>query len=153
MDTARRMDGKEERGGGRRWCRRFRCRGSGSGVGLHHTGPTARVSSPGKPVKTATCCVTCSLSACSGLNEYIRDEVYTPRVFVHSTIPLVLPHHLIPPNRAFILYIHRLVRWNRDTAKKLSYVNDVMRVGCFNDCCVISACIFKLVDQTDRAVH
>jgi len=53
------------------------------------TGPTARVSSPGKPVKTATCCVTCSLSACPRLNEYIRGEVYTPRVFVHSTIPFV----------------------------------------------------------------
>lgn len=151
VDTARRgrEEGRGDGEGRRRWCRRFRCRGSGSGVGLHHTGPTARVSSPGKPVKTATCCVTCSLSACPRLNEYIRGEVYTPRVFVHSTIPLVppprpvLPHHLTSPNRAFILYTRRLARWNRDTAKKLNYVNDVMRVDRFNDCRVIGGLHFQ----------
>lgn len=69
-----------------------------------HRAGRAPVSSPGKPVKTATCCVTCSRSACPRLNEYIREarERKRERVYTACICTLAHPPHLLPLSAPFL---------------------------------------------------
>lgn len=93
-------------------------RGSGGGVGLDPP-PARSVSSPGKPVKTATCCITYPpyLRSTNIYNKYIYIYIYIYTyiyfiyvyiVYMYARVRIYLhTQHLTAPRN---LYIQRRVR-------------------------------------------